>query len=308
MKNVKYEREKCLMTQAKKIVAQAKKVEKEVYYKRGNGYQKRVFSDGVYFIGEGTVATTENVLLYTPLRLDLSCATKDSYLAQYSVQRMSKALKELSPKLATTIPDSKELNRVMRERKQGLDDIRELIYSVGVNKNCYPVEQMLYIERALGPCFSVSLGMRGKLAFLIAQNSFGDKVVITPMNPKSFELRADLEIKSGFYSLKEVKALNTPIKGRPFSSWSDDKLNDYMKLFQDFIFAYKAENKEKEQLMKEIYKELADEHTDRFDPTPKKEKLKEKKTEKPRAEKPKESAPTGLKHRRLLTTRKNLTL
>lgn len=56
----------------------------------------------------------------------------------------------------------------------------------------------------------------------------------------------------------------TPLKGRPFSSWSDEKLERYEQMFQDFIHAFRHEDKEKESLMQEVWKMLADEEVDRM--------------------------------------------
>ena len=56
----------------------------------------------------------------------------------------------------------------------------------------------------------------------------------------------------------------TPLKGKPFSSWSYEKLERYEQMFQDFIHAFRHEDKEKESLMQEVWKMLADEEVDRM--------------------------------------------
>lgn len=55
-----------------------------------------------------------------------------------------------------------------------------------------------------------------------------------------------------------------PLKGRPFSGLSDEKLKSYLDMFQDFIHCFKYEDKHKEQVVQEIWKMLADEDVDRW--------------------------------------------
>lgn len=69
--------------------------------------------------------------------------------------------------------------------------------------------------------------------------------------------------------------MRTPIKGRPFSEWSDEKLEKYTQLFCDFHFAYKNVDESKHKLICEILKDLEDEFIDRLseDAPPEKKKL-----------------------------------
>lgn len=58
--------------------------------------------------------------------------------------------------------------------------------------------------------------------------------------------------------------MKTPIKGRPFSSLSDDKLDSYMKMFQEFCYAYKtSEYKSQRGAVELIWKDLSNEHLER---------------------------------------------
>lgn len=57
--------------------------------------------------------------------------------------------------------------------------------------------------------------------------------------------------------------MRTPLKDRPFSSWSDEKLLTYMKMFQDFSFAYKHIDKDKQKLVSDVLQDLWDEKMDR---------------------------------------------
>ena len=62
-----------------------------------------------------------------------------------------------------------------------------------------------------------------------------------------------------------MEKIRTPLKGKPFSSLSNEELKEYMRLFQKFIFCFKHEDKEKEALMREVWKMLSDEDIDRWD-------------------------------------------
>lgn len=56
-----------------------------------------------------------------------------------------------------------------------------------------------------------------------------------------------------------------PIKGEPdFTTISDERLKGFIDLTQQMVFAYKYCDKEKTRVMKEIWKHLSDEQTDRL--------------------------------------------
>ena len=56
----------------------------------------------------------------------------------------------------------------------------------------------------------------------------------------------------------------TPTKGEPdFSSISDSRLKDYVDCIEKMIFAYQECDAEKSSVLREIWKELSDLHTDR---------------------------------------------
>lgn len=57
--------------------------------------------------------------------------------------------------------------------------------------------------------------------------------------------------------------MRTPLKGRPFSKWSDEKLKNYITMFQEFNFAYSGESKERKKLVQEVLKDLQDEKIER---------------------------------------------
>ena len=55
------------------------------------------------------------------------------------------------------------------------------------------------------------------------------------------------------------------MKGKPdFSAISDDKLKDYIEVAQQMIFAYQYCDEEKTRVMKEVWKQMSDEYTDRL--------------------------------------------
>lgn len=58
--------------------------------------------------------------------------------------------------------------------------------------------------------------------------------------------------------------MRTPLKGRPFSSWSDEKLEQCTQTFCEFNFAYRDVSEEKHKLILEILKDLEDEFMDRL--------------------------------------------
>lgn len=56
-----------------------------------------------------------------------------------------------------------------------------------------------------------------------------------------------------------------PIAGQPnFTFITDEALKGYVDLAQQMIFAYQNCDKEKVRVLKEIWKELSDEHTERY--------------------------------------------
>ena len=56
-----------------------------------------------------------------------------------------------------------------------------------------------------------------------------------------------------------------PIKGEPdFTTISDERLKGFIDLAQQMIFSYKYCDEEKTRVMKEIWKQLSDEQTDRL--------------------------------------------
>ena len=56
-----------------------------------------------------------------------------------------------------------------------------------------------------------------------------------------------------------------PIRGEPdFTTISDERLKGFIDLAQQMIFAYKYCDEEKTRVMKEIWKQLSDEQTDRL--------------------------------------------
>ena len=59
------------------------------------------------------------------------------------------------------------------------------------------------------------------------------------------------------------KKKRTPLKGMPFSHLTDEKLKAYIPMFQDFIFCFRHEDKEKEKMLQEIWKMLTNEEIDR---------------------------------------------
>lgn len=55
-----------------------------------------------------------------------------------------------------------------------------------------------------------------------------------------------------------------PIKGEPdFTKVSDERLKGYVDLIQQLIFSYNGVSDEKVKLLKEMWKEMSDEHADR---------------------------------------------
>lgn len=55
------------------------------------------------------------------------------------------------------------------------------------------------------------------------------------------------------------------IKGEPdFHNISDEKLKSFLDLAQQMIFAYKYHDAEKTEVLKSIWKDLSNEHTDRL--------------------------------------------
>ena len=59
--------------------------------------------------------------------------------------------------------------------------------------------------------------------------------------------------------------MRTPMKGQPdFSTLSDEKLKEYIDLAQQMIFAYQYCDEEKTRVMKEVWKQMSDEYTDRL--------------------------------------------
>lgn len=56
-----------------------------------------------------------------------------------------------------------------------------------------------------------------------------------------------------------------PIKGEPdFTTISDKRLKEFIDLAQQMIVAYQYCDEEKTQVLKEIWKQLSNEHTDRL--------------------------------------------
>ena len=61
----------------------------------------------------------------------------------------------------------------------------------------------------------------------------------------------------------------TPLKGLPdFSSISDERLREYIDLAQQMIFAYQYCDEEKTRVMKEVWKQMSDEYSDRLSKAP----------------------------------------
>lgn len=59
--------------------------------------------------------------------------------------------------------------------------------------------------------------------------------------------------------------MRTPMKGQPdFSTLSDEKLKEYIDLAQQMIFAYQYCDEEKTRVMKEVWKQMSDEYSDRL--------------------------------------------
>ena len=59
--------------------------------------------------------------------------------------------------------------------------------------------------------------------------------------------------------------MRTPMKGEPdFSNISDEKLRGYIDLAQQMIFTYEQCDSEKTRVMKEVWKQMSDEFTDRL--------------------------------------------
>lgn len=57
----------------------------------------------------------------------------------------------------------------------------------------------------------------------------------------------------------------TPIKGEPdFTSLSDETLKRFLELAQQMIFAYQQCDEEKTRVMKEVWKQISDEYSDRL--------------------------------------------
>lgn len=60
-----------------------------------------------------------------------------------------------------------------------------------------------------------------------------------------------------------------PLKGLPdFTHLSDEKLREYVEFAQQMIFAYEHCDEEKTRVLKEVWKQLSDENTDRLCSTP----------------------------------------
>lgn len=56
-----------------------------------------------------------------------------------------------------------------------------------------------------------------------------------------------------------------PIKGEPnFTNVSDKRLDGFLDFAQEMIFAYKNVSPEKTKVLKEIWKDISKEHTDRI--------------------------------------------
>lgn len=56
-----------------------------------------------------------------------------------------------------------------------------------------------------------------------------------------------------------------PIKGEPdFTTISDERLKGFIDLAQQMIFAYKYCDEEKTRVMRDIWKQMSDEHTERL--------------------------------------------
>ena len=63
--------------------------------------------------------------------------------------------------------------------------------------------------------------------------------------------------------------MKSPIKGSPdFSAIPDEKLKGYIDLAQQMIFAYQHCDEEKTRVMKEVWKQMSDEYTDRLSSAP----------------------------------------
>ncbi len=54
-----------------------------------------------------------------------------------------------------------------------------------------------------------------------------------------------------------------PLKGKPLSNLSDVKLKQYINMVQDFIYCFRGNDKEKEQVLQEIWKLLTIEEAER---------------------------------------------
>lgn len=61
----------------------------------------------------------------------------------------------------------------------------------------------------------------------------------------------------------------TPVKGEPdFTAISDERLKEFVDLAQQMIFAYEHCDEAKTCVLKEVWKQLSDEYTDRMGKVP----------------------------------------